>query len=185
VPRALMRNCVIYHPTVLARKQLFDEFGGYRQFVAASDYDLWLRMSSKGIRFHQIREPLVGYRIRSSGISGSKGVAQLASATYARYLCVARSLVGSDSFSESSYAEFIERFGGLTCDARLARIRGILEQSITRCRIAQIAVRARIVLIDAGFRRYYSSGLLCRLAWTLRGRRRAVRERCLRKVPNT
>jgi len=39
-------HCVIVHPTVLMRRDVFERVGGYRQSVVdAEDYDLWLRIS--------------------------------------------------------------------------------------------------------------------------------------------
>lgn len=46
IKSALLSNCVIVHPTVLIRKDVFLSVGGYRRCVVdAEDYDLWLRIA--------------------------------------------------------------------------------------------------------------------------------------------
>ncbi len=59
-------NC-LYHPTVIFRKSIIQDAGGYRaEFVNAEDYDLWLRIS----RTHHmcnIPEPLLRYRFTLQG----------------------------------------------------------------------------------------------------------------------
>ena len=57
-------NTPVYHPTVIMRKNSILEVGGYSicaQF--AEDYDLWVRMLNVGMRFANLREILLKYRI--------------------------------------------------------------------------------------------------------------------------
>jgi glycosyltransferase involved in cell wall biosynthesis len=46
--RMMYQNC-IGHPSVMFRKSIFQQVGGYREFLSGSeDYDLWLRLSEIG-----------------------------------------------------------------------------------------------------------------------------------------
>lgn len=60
---------VIIHPTVMARKKLFDEMQGYNNFRAAQDYDLWIRILGTGHTIHIMKEQLLKYRMRSDSIT--------------------------------------------------------------------------------------------------------------------
>lgn len=63
-PRMVALNCIA-QPSVLARRAALLEAGGYTQdFPFAEDYDLWLRVARLG-KFHNLRDPLVAYRIHS------------------------------------------------------------------------------------------------------------------------
>lgn len=53
----------IAHPTVMMRKSVIDDFGGYDpNFIFAEDLDLWLRLLNRGVRFANLQDVLVGYR---------------------------------------------------------------------------------------------------------------------------
>ena len=59
--RELIHNCFV-HSTLIFRRDLFLELGGYRDLAPAEDYDLLLRMSERG-RLHNLDEPLAFHRI--------------------------------------------------------------------------------------------------------------------------
>lgn len=62
----LVANCIA-QPSVMARREKLIEAGGYTDmFPAAEDYDLWLRLKRLG-KFHNLREPLIAYRIHAAG----------------------------------------------------------------------------------------------------------------------
>ena len=50
------------HPTVMMRREVFTTLGGYRQGDFPEDYDLWLRMVGKGMRFGKIPQVLLRWR---------------------------------------------------------------------------------------------------------------------------
>jgi glycosyltransferase involved in cell wall biosynthesis len=50
------------HPSVMARRSLIEEAGGYRDKGWAEDYDLWLRMAQSGIRFARLPQTLFFWR---------------------------------------------------------------------------------------------------------------------------
>ncbi len=50
------------HPSVMFRKSLVQELGGYQEHGWAEDYDLWLRMAEIGTRFAKFPEVLLQWR---------------------------------------------------------------------------------------------------------------------------
>ncbi len=50
------------HPTVMARRSVLEEQGGYRACDWPEDYDLWLRLAAGGKRFRKIRRVLHFWR---------------------------------------------------------------------------------------------------------------------------
>lgn len=99
----------IHHPTVMIKKEIFEEVGGYRNFPCSQDYDLWLRLFEKKIKMHYIDEILLQYRIRSSGISQSNKVRQLNTIWYIQRLYYERKSKGYDSYSLESYNDYLKR----------------------------------------------------------------------------
>ncbi|CAG2151500.1 glycosyltransferase [Ralstonia mannitolilytica] len=53
------------HNTVLAKKSVFIEARGYNSGFNSEDYDLWLRVKRLGVRWDNIPEVLLDYRIHS------------------------------------------------------------------------------------------------------------------------
>ena len=47
------------HPSVMFRKSLVNEFGGYEEGNFPEDYELWLRWMSNGVRMAKIQKPLL------------------------------------------------------------------------------------------------------------------------------
>ncbi len=52
----------IPHPSVLLRRQVLDQLGGYRERLWAEDYDLWLRAHQAGFRFGKPKGILLDWR---------------------------------------------------------------------------------------------------------------------------
>lgn len=50
------------HPSIMARRELIVEAGGYRDCGWPEDYDLWLRMAQSGVRFARLPLPLFFWR---------------------------------------------------------------------------------------------------------------------------
>ena len=50
------------HPSVMFRKELVDQFGGYREGDFPEDYDLWLRWLQAGVRMAKVPEELLQWR---------------------------------------------------------------------------------------------------------------------------
>ena len=57
------------HPSVLFRKKLFDQHGGYREGEFPEDYELWLRFLSAGVQMNKLDQVLLQWRDRPSRLS--------------------------------------------------------------------------------------------------------------------
>jgi len=63
----------ICHPSVMYRRELVMQYGGYLGGLYAEDYDLWVRLSSNpNIVFHNLPKALIGYRTYGSDARGAK-----------------------------------------------------------------------------------------------------------------
>jgi glycosyltransferase involved in cell wall biosynthesis len=61
--------CPLAHPTVICRRSMLLEIGGYNEdFKNIEDYELWLRASVK-YKFYNLNESLLCYRLHSSSVS--------------------------------------------------------------------------------------------------------------------
>ena len=52
----------LIHPSAMFRKQLADEYGGYREGDFPEDFELWLRWMEVGVRFAKIGSPLLRWQ---------------------------------------------------------------------------------------------------------------------------
>lgn len=71
---------IIAHPSVIYRKDVIIKNGGYLGGRISEDYGLWLRlMRDQEIKFYNIQEPLIKYRIHSGQVKGNnKAYAEVA-----------------------------------------------------------------------------------------------------------
>lgn len=95
--RALLpeRNC-ISHPTVVLRRDVLLELGGYRPaFAAAEDYDLWLRITDARA-LANLEEALVRYRVHPGQASVTRLEQQVVSTLAARRAARIRRATGLD-----------------------------------------------------------------------------------------
>ncbi len=77
-------GCAVAHPTVLFRRRVLEEVGGFRKaYQHAEDYDLWLRMLEK-FDFANLGEVLLGYRRHEASVSYKHAKQQALSALCAR-----------------------------------------------------------------------------------------------------
>jgi glycosyltransferase involved in cell wall biosynthesis len=59
------RQVPVLHPSVMMRREVLGRLGGYdTRLKRAQDHDLWLRAFRAGLRFHNLPEPLIRYRVR-------------------------------------------------------------------------------------------------------------------------
>ncbi|MBN2816762.1 MAG: glycosyltransferase [Campylobacterales bacterium] len=66
-------KAVLVHPSILTKRELLLKNGGYLGGKFAQDYDIWLRiMRDKNIKFYNIQEPLLQYRIHPSQTKGNR-----------------------------------------------------------------------------------------------------------------
>ncbi|WJH39666.1 glycosyltransferase [Aliirhizobium terrae] len=62
----------IIHPSVMMRRRVLEELGGYRHFNYAEDHDLWMRAVDR-FSFARLEQFLLEYRVYGGGISRTKG----------------------------------------------------------------------------------------------------------------
>jgi glycosyltransferase involved in cell wall biosynthesis len=88
----LQHECLMYHPTVMVRREALEQVGGYSiGFECAPDFDLYLKLLEAGIAIDNIPTALIDYRVVPTGITQSRGAAQRQEAE----LAVARSRLRS------------------------------------------------------------------------------------------
>ena len=105
---AILYANMIMHPTVMFKKESVCQIGGYRDFKASQDYDLWLRLIKNGAKFKIIEAPLLYYRIRSNSIGQSNAARQRAHHLYAVYL-YKNEISGKELFSEQNRDAFFNK----------------------------------------------------------------------------
>lgn len=77
IATAMLQRCAIAHPSVIARRQVFELAGNYdERFDFAEDYELWCRASLLGVQFANIPEPLTHYRKHAGQVSQQKSQLQ-------------------------------------------------------------------------------------------------------------
>lgn len=57
------------HPTVIFKKSLIKQYGGYRNGDFPEDYELWLRWLDQGVKMQKISKPLLKWRDRNDRLS--------------------------------------------------------------------------------------------------------------------
>ena len=90
IKAALLRNCALWHPTVLLRKEVFVRAGGYRRVVVdAEDYDLWLRIAEH-FELANLETIVLKYRIHADQVTIRKAAQQVLGALAAQAAASAR-----------------------------------------------------------------------------------------------
>ena len=73
IRRNILFKSVIAHPAVIIKREVLLSVSGYFGGQYAQDYDLWLRlMRNERVRFYNIQEPLIKYRIHENQTKGNK-----------------------------------------------------------------------------------------------------------------
>ena len=98
----------IHHPTVMMRRAIFEEVGGYRNFPCAQDSDLWMRMQEAGASFYKVSVPLIKYRINPQSTTQERYFKQSLTTRYIYSLSVERLLYGKDSYSIDNYNNYLK-----------------------------------------------------------------------------
>lgn len=64
----------IANSAVMFRRELYERFGGWRtdSTLPAQDYEWYSRLASAGVRFANLRDPLVRYRLHGGSIKATK-----------------------------------------------------------------------------------------------------------------
>jgi len=71
IVRSMRRFNPLAHPSIMGRKGVLVEAGGYRKYFA-EDYEFWSRLAKKGLRLANYPEPLLRYRIHPGGIKSAR-----------------------------------------------------------------------------------------------------------------
>jgi glycosyltransferase involved in cell wall biosynthesis len=109
------------HGSMMIRRESLAAVGGYRQaFLAAQDFDLWLRLLERS-DIDNIDEPLYRWRLASGSVYGAKREMQVMYAGIALAFARERAQHGEDSC-----AALEEAGGDLETFARHYRLRGLL-----------------------------------------------------------
>jgi len=69
IVRAMRLYNSVGHPSVMFRKGIVLEAGGYENIDLVEDYELWCRLAKKGARFAALPEALVRYRVHLGSLS--------------------------------------------------------------------------------------------------------------------
>lgn len=68
--KIVYKNCFI-HPSIMYRKDFFIKVRGYNSGFNSEDYDLWLRMKRAGVRWANMPDLLLQYRIHDQASQGN------------------------------------------------------------------------------------------------------------------
>lgn len=111
IKKLLPYTNTIHHPTIMIKKQIFFEVGGYRDFPCSQDYDLWLRLYEKNISIGILQKPLIKYRIRSNSITQKNKLRQMLTLWYINECFYERKRMGVDKFSLENYEKYLKKQG--------------------------------------------------------------------------
>lgn len=65
------KNCFC-HPTVMCKKNVLYQVRGYNSGFNSEDYDLWLRLMRIGVKWDNVEQPLLHYRVHQSSAQGTR-----------------------------------------------------------------------------------------------------------------
>lgn len=151
----------VHHPTVMMKKSLFDKVGGYRNFICAQDYDLWLRMWYANAKMKNMNMPLLQYRIRESSITSKKRFVQKLTTDYIKELFWQRLQTGTDSYSYKKYTEYLKQHGAYDSKKNNKFLKGYSMLSRANSMIKQgdrfrgRLLRTKVFFVSKDYRRSY------------------------------
>ena len=119
----MLFESMIYHPTVFIRRELIVSLKQFynEAFQAAQDYDFWVRLSLNGIKFANIGEVLLKYRIHANNISKLYSQIRMESAYAVIDLFLQKLNI---SYSDIEFkSHIILRNGKIVCKAELKEIK--------------------------------------------------------------
>lgn len=114
----------VAHPTVMMRRALLEEVGGYdAAFEHAEDYELWTRLVEV-TRFANLPATLMRYRVHEGMVTRRKRHAMLEATVRVRRSFLAR-LLGRELSREQ--CDWLERFEGRSCRLEEPQLRATVE----------------------------------------------------------
>jgi glycosyltransferase involved in cell wall biosynthesis len=148
----LALRCPFAHGSVIMRRDLVQQVGGYRQeFWLAEDYDLWRRMAAVGELANSL-EPLYFYREHSQGVTANNQsrMAEVAGR-------ISRELLDRDCLkNDIPLSRVVASYRNIAEAPRVAAVSKILENY---CRVMlDAARRGRIVLAAVRFAKILLGG---------------------------
>lgn len=112
ISKVLKYNSIIFHPTVMFKKESLKKIKFYRDFPCSQDYDMWLRAIDNNLKFEIIDEYLLKYRNRSNNISNSNAYKQWLMKKYICKLSKERKKNNNiDTFSEENMYQYLKKNG--------------------------------------------------------------------------
>ena len=148
---------IVHHPTVMMRKKIFDEVGGYRNFPCSQDADLWLRLQEVNCKFYRIGCPLLKYRVNTRSISQKNWFRQRLTWYYIFNLSVERLKTGGrDSYSLNDYNDKMQEQGvdDAKSEAKLRKSYFYLQKGQSSNRIYRLLYRVLAFLSHPILRQY-------------------------------
>lgn len=100
-------NSPLAHPTWIGKKEVFDHLNGYQEIDACEDYDFLVRAILSGFKLGNFQEPLLKYRINSSGISSTKKAKQKAA-----LFLIRKNYRSGRSTTEEEYEQYMRSDAG-------------------------------------------------------------------------
>lgn len=142
--RFLQHGSPLAHPTVLMRKHVLLELGGYRKvFSHCEDYDLWLRINEMGWGIANLSKPLLNYRVHGANISAVHRDSQELGSVIARLSCRCRKEGLPDPVAD------IEKIDITVVDKVPSHLRDDFDASMFVLRYSSISVSSLSELLSA------------------------------------
>jgi hypothetical protein len=152
IRQVLRTRMAFCHPTTIARATLLNHVGGYRPaFIAAEDYDLWLRLAER-TTLANLPEPLLAYRAHRRQVSANAIEQQVICAEWARQAALARRAHLEDPFEARALT--LDQLVGLGhSPANLANtvVRDLATRAVHFASLGDLEMAARL-LLDADSR---------------------------------
>lgn len=113
IPRQILDQSPVAHPSVMIRKSVFQKVGKFRSNLYPSeDYDFWLRASSLGFVIDNLDEILLLYRIHGNSTTHNNSIKRAYSSIAAQKAYLLR-LINKDDHLEDYSFDFNDYFENL------------------------------------------------------------------------
>lgn len=164
---ALLDANVLWHPTVVIRRDGFFAVGGYRNVLSAEDYDLWLRIGDR-FALANLPQAILKYRLHDGQITEKDNVQMTVSALAARGAAFARRsgmrdpLDGVHTITAATIVKLILnvrpvnledlRIGGT--DAETLQIRSYFRWLLQAAQVGDECLHSAVLVLDSPYWRY-------------------------------
>ncbi len=147
----------------MARREVYDDLGGYRDLAPAEDYDFLLRAVTAGFRLANLPDHLMCTRIRNDSISDRAALQQRKAQRYIVQLYRERLRRGFDTFSRPRYERAISAGRMESASYKIASFlkRAAFAKPSTARRFCYFAL---IAVVSPEYARYFFNRLRWRFA---------------------